>query len=71
MTEKERPRITQPTDSYVRHYPKIVELVNKQFEEQFWTSSEMKVKLDRMQLLHGLEPDQLHAVKTVLLLYLS
>lgn len=70
MTEKEKPRITQPTDSYVRHYPKIVELVNKQFEEQFWTSSEMKVKLDRMQLLHGLEPDQLHAVKTVLLLFL-
>jgi ribonucleotide reductase beta subunit family protein with ferritin-like domain len=65
-----KPRITQKTESYVRHYPKIVELANKQLEEQFWVSSEMKVELDRMQLLYGLAPEQLHAVKTVLQLFL-
>lgn len=64
------PRITQKTDSYVRQYPNIVKLANKQLEEQFWTSSEMKVELDRMQLLYTLTPEQLHAVKTVLHLFL-
>jgi ribonucleotide reductase beta subunit family protein with ferritin-like domain len=65
-----KPRITQKTDSYVRQYPEIVKLANRQLEEQFWTSSEMKVELDRMQLLYGLTPEQLHAVKTVLHLFL-
>lgn len=59
-------KIQTPTDSYTRHYPRIVELANKQLEEQLWFSSEMKVELDRMQLLYELTPDQLHAVKTVL-----
>ena len=59
-------RIQTPTDSYTRHYPRIVELANKQLEEQLWFSSEMKVQLDRMQLLYELKPEQLHAVKTVL-----
>ena len=64
------PRITQPTDSYVRHYPEIVRLAMKQLEEQFWTSSEMKVELDRMQLLYEMSPEKVHAVKTVLLTFL-
>lgn len=59
-------QIQTPTDSYVRHYPRIVELANKQLEEQLWFSSEMVVELDRMQLLYELTPEQLHAVKTVL-----
>lgn len=59
-------KIQTPTDSYERHYPKIVELANKQLEEQLWFSSEMVVELDRMQLLYELSPEQLHAVKTVL-----
>ncbi len=59
-------RIQTPTDSYTRHYPRIVEFANKQLEEQLWFSSEMKVELDRMQLLYELSPEQLHAVKTVL-----
>lgn len=59
-------KIQTPTDSYTRHYPRIVELANKQLEEQLWFSSEMKVELDRMQLLYELTPEQLHAVKTVL-----
>lgn len=64
------PRIMTPTDSYTRHYPVLVELANKQIEKQFWTSSEMKVELDRMQLLYELSPAQYHAVKTVLHLFL-
>ncbi|MNQ66741.1 ribonucleotide-diphosphate reductase subunit beta [compost metagenome] len=59
-------QIQTPTDSYTRHYPRIVELANKQLEEQLWFSSEMVVELDRMQLLYELTPEQLHAVKTVL-----
>lgn len=59
-------KIQTPTDSYTRHYPRIVELANKQLEEQLWFSSEMVVELDRMQLLYELSPEQLHAVKTVL-----
>ena len=62
-------RITTPTESYTRHYQNIVDLANKQFDEQFWTNGEMKVNLDRQQLLYQLTPDQLHAVKTVLSLF--
>lgn len=68
---KKKARITEPTDSYVRCYPKIVELANKQLEEQFWTSSEMKVHLDRSQLLYGMAPHKVHAIKTVLLTFLK
>lgn len=62
-------KLQTPTQSYARHYPKIVELANKQLEKQFWTSNEMKVELDKMQLLYDLSPEQLHAVKTVLHLF--
>jgi ribonucleotide reductase beta subunit family protein with ferritin-like domain len=62
-------RITTPTNSYTRHYPNIVNLALKQFEKQFWTASEMKVHLDKMQLMYELTPEQLHAVKTVLGLF--
>lgn len=64
------PRICQPTDSYARYYPEIVELANRQLEKQFWTSSEMVVELDKMQLLYELSEEQFHAVKTVLHLFL-
>lgn len=63
-------QIQTPTESYARHYPEIVALANKQLEEQLWFSSEMVVELDRMQLLYELSDDQLHAVKTVLQLFL-
>lgn len=65
------PRIMQETDSYVRHYPRIVEFANKQLDKQFWTSTEMKVELDRMQMLYVLSPKQLHAIKFVLNLFLK
>lgn len=64
--EKPITRLQTPTDSYTRHYPRIVELANQQLEEQLWFSSEMTVELDRMQLLYELTEDQLHAVKTLL-----
>lgn len=63
------PMIMTPTDSYVRHYPGFVDFANKQLEDQFWTSTEMKVELDRMQLLYELTPEQTHAVKFVLNLF--
>lgn len=59
-------KIRTPTESYTRHYPKLVELANEQLEKQLWFSSEMVVELDRMQLLYELTPEQLHAVKTLL-----
>ena len=64
------PRICQEDESYVKYYPELVKLANKQLEKQLWFSSEMKVELDRMQLLYELAPEQFHAVKTVLHLFL-
>lgn len=63
-------RIQTPTNSYTRHYPKLVELANKQLEEQLWFSSEMVVELDRMQFLYELSPEQMHTMKTVLTFFL-
>lgn len=69
MSDSFIPRIMTPTDSYVRCYPGFVDFANKQLEDQFWTSTEMKVELDRMQLLYELSPEQTHAVKFVLNLF--
>lgn len=65
------PRICQEDDSYVRHYPQIVEKAMKQLEKQLWFSSEMKVELDRMQLLYDLSEEQLHTVKYILSIFLK
>lgn len=62
-------RITTPTKSYKKYYHNILNLANKQLDEQFWTNTEMVVSLDRMQLLYSLDKEQIHAVKTVLLLF--
>lgn len=62
-------QLQTPTDSYVRCYPGFIDFANKQLEDQFWTSTEMKVELDRMQLLYELTPEQTHAVKFVLNLF--
>lgn len=69
MSDSFVPRIMTPTDSYVRCYPGFVDFANQQLEDQFWTSTEMKVELDRMQLLYELTPEQSHAVKFVLNLF--
>jgi hypothetical protein len=63
-------QIQTPTKSYRRCYPRLVELANQQLEEQFWTSTEMKVELDKMQLKYELSETQLHAVKTLLTIFL-
>lgn len=68
---KIKTRIQTPTDSYVRYYPKIVELANKQLEDQLWFSSEMKVELDKMQLKYELSPEQQHTVKFLLNLFVK
>ena len=64
-------RIRQETESYVRYYPKIVEIANVQLEKQLWFSSEMKMELDKIQLKFELTPAQRHAVLTVLKLFLQ
>lgn len=64
-------RLMTPTTSYVRYYPTIVELANKQLEKQFWTSSEMKVELDKASLLYECTPEQLHAIRFTLQLFLK
>lgn len=64
-------RIMTHTDSYATVYPKFFEFADQQFDSQFWTNTEMKVELDRMQLLYELTPAQLHAVKFVLQLFLK
>lgn len=63
-------QIQTPTLSYTRHYPEIVALANQQLEEKLWFSSEMIVERDKMQLMYELTPAQLHAVRTVLQLFL-
>lgn len=64
-------RITTPNSSYELKYPKVIELADKQAEEQLWFKNEMVVENDRMELEYVLTPEQLHAVKTVLHLFLQ
>jgi ribonucleotide reductase beta subunit family protein with ferritin-like domain len=64
-------RIQTETQSYARYYPKIVELANKQLEEQMWFASEMKVELERIQLKYELEAEQLQTVNFILNLFVK
>jgi ribonucleotide reductase beta subunit family protein with ferritin-like domain len=64
-------QIRTPTESYARKYPKIVELANQQFEEKLWFASEMVVELDKINLKYELAPHRLHAIRTVLQLFLK
>lgn len=64
-------QIRTPTESYARKYPEVVRLALTQFEEQMWFSSEMKVELDKLNLKYEIAPHKLHAVKTVLQLFLK
>lgn len=64
-------RITTPTKSYKTCYPEIVKLAAKQLDKLFWTNTEMKVHLDKQHLLYKLSPEQLHAVKFVLQLFVQ
>jgi hypothetical protein len=64
-------RITTQNSSYELKYPKVLELADKQAEEQLWFKNEMVVENDRMELEYVLTKEQLHAVKTVLHLFLQ
>lgn len=64
-------RIMTKTESYATVYPMFFGFADVQFDSQFWTNTEMKVELDKMQLLFDLTPAQLHAVKFVLQLFLK
>lgn len=65
------PKIQTPTESYAIHYPEFINYANEQITEKFWTETEMKVELDRMQLLYELTEAELHGVKTVLHLFVK
>lgn len=64
-------RIQTHTDSYATVYPQFLAYADQQFDSQFWTNTEMKVELDRMQLLYELSPAQIHAVKLILQIFLK
>ncbi|UAV89996.1 ribonucleotide-diphosphate reductase, beta subunit [Pseudomonas phage REC] len=64
-------RIMTKTESYATVYPQFFAFADQQFDSQFWTNTEMKVELDKLQLLFELSPAQLHAVKFVLQLFLK
>jgi ribonucleotide reductase beta subunit family protein with ferritin-like domain len=64
-------QIQTPTESYRMRYPKIVEYAEKQLEDQLWFHSEMKLELDRMQLVYELSPEQKHAVLETLGIFLQ
>lgn len=64
-------RITTPNSSYELKYPRILEIADQQAEEQLWFKNEMVVENDRMELEYVLTDKQLHAVKTILHLFLQ
>ncbi len=64
-------QIQTPTESYRLRYPEIVRLGDVQLEDQLWFHSEMKLELDRMQLVYDLSPEQRHAVLETLGIFLQ
>ena len=64
-------QIQTPTESYRLRYPEIIKLAEKQLEDQLWFHSEMKLELDRMQLVYDLNPEQRHAVLETLGIFLQ
>lgn len=60
-------RITSEYNGYETRYPKILELSNKQLEDQIWFASEIKVvEEDRMEMLYDLTEKQKSVVKAIL-----
>ena len=59
--------ITDDYDGYETRYPKILELSNKQLEEQMWTASETLVyEEDRLEMLYKLDERQQRVVRAIL-----
>lgn len=68
---KKLPQIMTPTDSYVTHYPKFIELADTQLEKCFWTSNEIAVEKDRQDMLVNMTEAEHHAVTTALKLFVK
>lgn len=64
-------RIETPTDSYVVHYPKFIEMADIQLEKCFWTSNEINVDKDKQDMLVNMTPAEHHAVTTALKLFVK
>ena len=63
---KER-RITDDYEGYETKYPTLLEISNRQLEDQMWFASEVKVvEEDRMEMLYDLTEDQQRVVKAIL-----
>lgn len=59
--------ITSEYDGYKLRYPKLLELSNKQIEQQMWFASEVRVEEeDRLEMLYKLTPLQQKVVKAIL-----
>ena len=59
--------ITSEYDGYELRYPKLLELSNKQIEQQMWFASEVRVEEeDRLEMLYKLTPLQQKVVKAIL-----
>lgn len=66
IKEVER-KITDDYDGYETRYPKLLELSNRQIEEQMWFASETKVfEEDRLEMLYKLSETQKRIVKAIL-----
>lgn len=60
-------KITDYYDGYETKYPKLLELSNKQLEEQMWFASEVRVEEeDRLEMLYDLTDVQQKVVKAIL-----
>lgn len=59
--------VTSTYDGYETRYPKLLELSNKQIEEQMWFASEVRVEEeDRLEMLYKLTPLQKKVVLAIL-----
>lgn len=60
-------KITDDYDGYETRYPKLLELSNKQIEEQMWFASEVRVEEeDRLEMLYQLTETQKKVIKAIL-----
>lgn len=59
--------ITTPYAGYETRYPKLLELSNKQFEENMWFASEIRVvEEDRLEMLYQLTDTQQRIIKAIM-----
>ena len=59
--------ITSDYEGYETRYPKLLDLSNKQLEQQLWFASEIRVEEeDRLEMLYGLNEQQQKVVKAIL-----